>query len=360
MQGGSRGSEWVTLRRALAILQRLSAGPADGNELIAAVLATVGPEAYPDELSARRSAFKRDRDNLRKHLEVEFGYDPRSGQYTLQDPGSFGALALPLAGLRALQFLSQAFDSELGERAEVQDLIDHLVSRLSAADRLRLERGTPSLEIDIFQSLDEQPVDEHVWAVVRRAKAERRKLAFNYLSPRHADRLPRYHEVAPYWIGFRRGHWYLYAYDLLRREPSGLVELDSGHKNFRLTNIQPDERLAVLPSMLPPARRRPPRFRVHYRLLPPLGRGSISRHFDEMQVQRLPDGSAEVQGYTENDWEAARILLAYGENCLVLGGDEVLKRVQRAARGMARHYGYLDDWTPEPEKGENSSPARGG
>jgi predicted DNA-binding transcriptional regulator YafY len=177
---------------------------------------------------------------------------------------------------------------------------------------------------------------------VQRAVKARRKLAFNYISPEHPDGQPRYHVVAPHRLRWRQGHLYLYAYDLLARGPGGEEWLDGGARRFRLSRILEDGHLAVLAEVLPPTQRRPPRYRVRYRLLGPLSRGSISRHFLDMAVTRLPDGSAEVNGFTEDVFEAARTLLGYGENCIVLGGEEVLARVERALRGMARNYGLVD------------------
>lgn len=334
-----RGSEWVALRRSLAILRRLLQGPATGEDLIEAVRQAVGPEAYPAQKRARQEAFKRDRENLRDKLEASFHYEAQTGCYTLDDPGLCGSLTLPESELLALRLLSETFASEMGEQAEVQSLLERLVARLPPEDRLRLESISLPVDLDVFQGIDAATISPRVWETANRAARERRKLAFNYISPMQADQLPRYHEVAPYRVRFRRGHWYLYAYDLYWRNPYGAEWRDSGHRNFRLGYFVNDERLAILPGVLPPGQRRPPRYRVQYVLKPAVGRGAISRYFDEMQVKRLPDGSAEVSGFTDNDWEAVRILLGYGENCVVLGGEEVLRLMERHARGMAQNYG---------------------
>jgi predicted DNA-binding transcriptional regulator YafY len=195
------------------------------------------------------------------------------------------------------------------------------------------------VDLDLLQEVDPVPIDERVWEAALRAAREHRKLSFNYLSPRHADRQPRYHEVAPYRIHYRQGHWYLHAYDLSWRDWAGQEGANAGFRHFRLHYIQSDERLVISPTVLPPMQRRPPKVLVHYRLLPALGRGSISRHFQEMQITRFPDGSAEVRGYTDDDWQAARILMGYGQNCVALGGEEVLRRVLEAVRGMVKNYG---------------------
>jgi len=340
-QRGSRGSEWLSVRRSLAILHRLIRGPASSAELIAAVQQTVGPEAYPESASAARAAFKHDRDNLRHQLGADWRYDHSSGEYSLIDPGPFGWLELSPRGAGALRLLAQTFMGELGDLASVQELLDDLIGRLSPRDRLALESGSDPVELDFLQNIDAAPPRPRVQELVPRAVQSRRKLAFNYLSPQTSDELPRYHVVAPQRLRFRRGHWYLYAYCLTIREPDGTLLRDGTHRRFRLGRVQDDEHLAIFPGKAPPVPPAP-RFLVRYRLLGPLSRSPVSRHFEAMQVSPQPDGSLLVEGYTHDDWEAAQLLLSYGENCLVLGGVEVLERVTAAVRGMAKNYGIVE------------------
>lgn len=342
MEQHNRGSEWKVFCRCLAILQRLLKGPAKPAELIEAVREKAGEEAYPRGEKAMKAAFKHDRVRLRRELGVNFTFDSQGQVYRLVDPGPYGCLELSTASLMALRLLSETFAGHVGELAELQTFLEELTGRLSPSAQRSLESSALPIDLDVFQAVDPEPLSQKVWDAVSRAVNERRKLGFNYLSPRHPDRRARYHEVAPYRIRYQRGHWYLYAYDLYRRSPSGAERYDDGHKRFRLQYIQEDERLRVLPTRITSSRRRPPRYETHYLLLPALGRGGISRHFEQMRVERYPDGRAEVWGYTSDEWEAARILLGYGENCIVLGGPEVLARVRQAVRGMAVNYELLE------------------
>ncbi len=334
-----RASEWQALRRCLAILQRLMQGPASGDELAAAVLSLLGPHAYPAEESARRYAFKRDRQHLRYSLDVQFTYDPSTGQYSLQDAGPFAYLELSSQGLQALRLLLEMFENELGEQAGVRTLLDVLVSRLSPDARVRLEARSGWVEVDVMQGIDPTTLSPNVVEKVNRATREGRKLAFTHCSPSHDDCLPRFYELVPIEVRFRHGHWYLYADVLVCRDVRGEESRDVGYRSFRLSYILDDEHLQVLPGKAPANRRRPQRYFVHYRLLPAIGRGAISRHFDEMHITRLPDGSAEVTGFTRDLFEAVRIFLGYGENCIVLGGDEIYREMLRRVREMAEHYG---------------------
>ena len=70
MQRRTRGSEWTSFLRVLAILKRLMEGPATKEQLIQSVLDTVGADVYPSALSARQYAFRHDRGNLKKRLAL--------------------------------------------------------------------------------------------------------------------------------------------------------------------------------------------------------------------------------------------------------------------------------------------------
>lgn len=337
---GTRNSEWLALRRCLGILGRLLQGAAPAAELIEAARQAAGLDAYPLRESAREKAFKHDRQRLREALGVEFHYDARANLYVLDNPGPFGVLTLSEASLQALALLSETFAGEAGKQSNIQALLDELINRLPEKDRRRLEGQALPVGLEIFQGVDPNGIPPRVWEIVRRAVREHRKLAFRYLSPTYEDRQPRYFEVAPYRLIYQWGHWYLRARNLLDSPTPEIFAPGADYLRFRLAYILNDEKLAVLPTVLPQRQPRPPRYLVHYRLLPPLSRGVISRHFDEMTVQAQSDGSVEIRGYTDDDWEAARLLLGYGEYCVVLGGTEIVRRVKNTVEGMARNYGF--------------------
>lgn len=329
-----RGSEWLVFVRALAILQRLLAGPATGQELIQTVLEKVGPDAYPVSSAARQAAFKRDRRKLREILgaEVEF----LGQKYVLKNAGPWLSLTLPEEALRALALLEVTFAGQAGEHAEVDALLEFLLQRLPEEQRRRLERLDSGITFEIFQQVDSNGISQRVWETVQRAIQSNRQLEFCYRSPRYSDGQPRRFRVAPLRLVYQWGHWYLFAY-VLSREGRELELTGADYSRFRLFYIQDDEALKVLPSVVSVSHRRPPRHEVHYRLLPPLGRGVISRHFDEMRITSLEDGGVEVHGVTDDLFEAERILLGYGQYCVVLGGPALRQRITAAVQGMMRN-----------------------
>jgi len=99
-----RRSEWLAILRALAILKRLQEGPATNEQLIEAVLQTVGADAYPPAAGAQQAAFKRDRQRLRRELGVRWEFVDQ--QYVLKDAGPYFSLSLPEEALRALAILT--------------------------------------------------------------------------------------------------------------------------------------------------------------------------------------------------------------------------------------------------------------
>lgn len=328
-----RGSEWQALLRALAIMKRLLAGPATSEELIQSVLEQVGAEAYPSAPGARQAAFKRDRKKLRHLLGVEWDFSDQ--KYILKNAGPYLSFSMPRQALHALALLAVTFAGQSGEHAQITSLLDFLIQRLPAEQRRRLETLDSSLSFEIFQQVDPNGIPRQVWETAQRAIESRRQLEFHYLSPRYTDGRPRRFRVAPLRMVYQWGHWYLFAYVLQREDTPAPGERD--YSRFRLFYIQNDEMLKVLPSVISVQHRRPPRYEVHYQLLPPLSRGVISRHFEEMTITPLEDGRVEVRGVTDDLFEAERILLGYGQYCVVLGGPELKRRIEEAIRGMMQN-----------------------
>ncbi len=334
-----RRGEWVTFLRTLSILQRLQRGPATAEELITAVTRAVGPCAYPSDGDARRAAFKHDRQRLRERLNARIAYDFSTKRYYLIDPGPFLRLTLSEDGLQGIRLLSHEFNNGVGEKTHIRALIAELIAHLSPEARRRLERQRKNIALDVRQKIDTGRISERVWEAVCRAANQHRKLSFRHVSPSDEDRRPVYYEVAPQKVFYRDGHWYLRAWRLLRRDAQGEEDREEVYIRFRMNYIQDDELLRVLPTVLPSPYRHPPRFPVHYLLKPAVGRGDISHHFDETHIVRHEDGSAEVRAYTDDVWEAARVLLSYGESCVVLGGRELRSEMLRRVSEMARNYG---------------------
>ena len=339
---GSRAGEskWKTVRRCLAMLRRLQRGPADRAALMQAARVLVA-DAYGDGTeAARHKRFERDMRNLRHQLGAVVEWDSQMTVYRLTDSGPLGGLELPEDGLRGLAFLLETFGPESGASEVVQPLVDALLAALPADQQRRLESRSAELRLDL-RRLDEGEIPPLVWDKVRRAVHSRQVLCMQYLSPRHEQPEPRMHTVEPYELRFHRGHYELRAYCRHWRNPWGQEKYDAGWFRYRLDHILPDD-LMVLPEKLPPGQRKQRQVAIRYRLSPYLARGGVSRHFQEMTVSEPDeDGWVEVAGKTDDLFEARRILLAYGEGCRVLAPPSLVRDMERAARGMAKLYGFL-------------------
>lgn len=336
-----RGSDWQSFRRALAILQRLRKGPASPTQLVQYVLEAEGSDAYPREQAAREKAFKRDRESLRHRLGVEFGYDPKMGLYRLLDAGELLAAPLSEASLNALGLLQDTFEGQVAVHSSVTTLLEEIAAGLPPADRRKMERQEHPLEVELLQNIESGGILKRVWDETQRAVRKRRLFSFNYVSPQYADQQPVLQEVNPIKIVFQWGHWYLLAYRLARggarRDAERVV---ARHVRYRISNIRDDEALKVGGQIMPPPPA-PPLYEVHYRLLPPLSRASVSLHFIGQQTQPNEDGTVDVRGQTESVWEAGKLFLAYGESCVVLGGAEMLAHMRKELRGLLKNYPEL-------------------
>jgi predicted DNA-binding transcriptional regulator YafY len=330
---GRRASAQGVLARCLLMLNRLKQGPARKAELIEAVRRDL-PGAYPAAPAAQRQAFKRDLQRLRRIFGVALTY--ANGQYALSEPGPLLSLSLSPEALEGMMGLALAFEGQ-PDYANVLRFIEEVARWLPADQRLSLSNPQVIVNLDIVKQLDPDPIAPRVWESVRRAKAQRRLLQFNYLSARYEDNRARRFRVAPARIVYQWGHMYLLGYVLPQ---AGSTPATGEYIRFRLSGIQDDDALQVLPTVMgrTPASE-PPRYEVRYRLLPPLGRGKVSRHFEEMEVIQREDGTAEVRGKTQDLFYAERVLLSYGQYCVVLGGPELLARMREAVEGMYRNLG---------------------
>jgi len=333
-----RVSDWTAFLRTLLLLNRLQQGEASSQTLIDYVCKTLGEECYPPELTARLNAFKHDRERLKNRLQVEFHFDYGKNVYVLDNSGPFGTLDLSENSLRGLGALARDFGNGLGERVHIRALLDELLMRLSPDTRRLLENQPESLIMGVRQFVDKGSIPPRVWEITRKAAEKHRKLSFRHLSPRHPDN-PVYYEVAPVHLKYQDGHWYLRAW-VLKRQPQEFPGAEPEYVRFRLTYMQDDDALRLWPTALAEHFRTPPRYLVEYQLAPEIGRGEISHHFAETQITPLEDGSARVRGFTDDVWEAGRLLLSYGEGCLVLGGQELRREMERRVEGMARKYGF--------------------
>jgi len=337
MKRGKRDSEWLVIRRCLAMMHRLQRGPASREALLEAVIAQEGPDAYGDAQGpALQRRFENDLARIRERLGVEVHFDRTLQAYIIADLW-VPLLDLPDEDLATIAWLETTFGPDSPQHDEVHALLQRLRFYLSPKRKGVLERCRIALAVDLRQR-DEDEIAADVWKALNKAVATRRRVTFEYRSPRQDDGVPRRHVVDPYDLTFdtARGHYYLRGWCHSVDGPRGTYTMQR-YFDYRVGRIQHVE---MLPTRLPPTRPTPPRYAVVYELAPQVARLGISHHphIEILHVERHTDGSAVVHAQTESLFGAVQALLHYGAACRVIGGPEMLHRMRRAVQDMARLY----------------------
>jgi predicted DNA-binding transcriptional regulator YafY len=339
-QSQVRESHWHVSRRCLAILRYLQRGPARKQELLAAVYAAEGEDAYGWASGrALDKKFQADCRRVRENLCVDIKYRPEAGGYVIQGLER-PLLNLPDAQLETLAFLAETFKPRSPHAVEVAQLLDSLLAWLPPARRRLVERARGLLDVDLRQR-DSDQIAPDVWEAVQEAYSARQQLQFDYLSSRHDDPIPRQHFVEPweYYFDTERGHYYLRGYCLFNDGPHGPWNPNT-YFYYRLGRIRPGS-ARILPYKLPPWPRTARTYDAVYELAPQIARMGVSRRpelADEPKVTTMDEGWVRVEGQTDDLFRLARNLLYYGANCRVLGGRELVKEMRELVTALAEMY----------------------
>jgi predicted DNA-binding transcriptional regulator YafY len=337
MSPGKRESHWRVMRRCLAIIRRAQRGLASREELIQAVLAQEGPDAYGEtEGEALYRRLEKDLGRIRNSLGIDLYFDRRAGGYVIRDTW-LPLLDLPGEDLTTIAWLEQIFGHDTPQHDEVHALLGRLRFYLPLERRAEIERCRTALAVDLGQR-DEDEIPPAVWDGLTKALVERRRVEFSYRSPQQEDGEPRRHVVDPYERYFDTvgGHYYLRGWCHYTDGPLGRYK-QGKYFDYRLGRLSD---VRVLPNKLPTFPPPAPRYAVAYELAAKVARQGVTRHrgIEIEQVEWREDGSALVRGETDNLFWAVRALLHYGPNCRVLGGPEMVWEMRRIVRKMAEIY----------------------
>jgi predicted DNA-binding transcriptional regulator YafY len=339
MSRGRRESQWLVIRRCLAIICRAQRGPASREELIQAVLLQEGPTAYGEavEEEARQTRFENDLGRIRDQLRVDLYFDRRADGYVIKDTWR-PLLDLPDEDLATIAWLEQTFDHDSPQHDEVHALLGRLRFYLAPERRGKIERCRAALVMDLGQR-DEDKIPPVVWDGLTRALTQRQRVEFRYLSPHYEDGVPRRHVVDPYeppYFDTVRGHYYLRGWCRYSVGPLGRREI-SDYIYYRLGRMSD---LQVLPNKLPPFPPPARRYSVVYELTPQVARLGITRHrrIEIEATEQRDDGSVLVRGTTDSVFWAIQALMHYRYNCRVLGGPEMLREMRATVQKMAEMY----------------------
>lgn len=339
MARGTRESTWLVARRCLAIIRRVQRGPATREELVQAVLAAEGEDAYDGARGERlKSKVEKDLIRIRDRLYVDVYYDRQAGGYVIKDTW-LPLLDLPDEDLATIAWLEQTFSPESPQHDEVHALLGRLRFYLGLERRREIMRQREQVAIDLARR-DDDSISPGVEAKLEDALHRRVRVAFDYYAPGRPDEEPRRHTVAPYERYFKRGHEYLHGYCYAIEGPEGR-HAPGAYYTYRLGRIANVQVLSQkLPPTPPPARR----YDVVYELAPVIAQGGVSSHhaIEIQAVEERDDGSALVRGTTTDLFAAVQALMRYRHNCRVVGGPAMVQRMEEVVRKMAELYGVVE------------------
>jgi len=339
MSRGPRESHWLVIRRCLAIIRRAQRGPTDWQGLVEAVLAQEGPEAYGrTEGQTLRKRLYRDLAHIRTSLGLDLKADPSTKQYLIRD-ATVSLLDLPDQELATIAWLEQTFSPNSPQSTAVRALLERLRRYLAPERRQEIEQQRTALVVDLGQR-DEDRIRPEVETGLSQALVQRRRVEFDYHSPRYQDGQPRRHEVdiyEPYYFDPGRGHYYVRGWCHYTVGPSGQQRVEA-YVYYRLGRIR---NLRLLPPKLPPSPPPARRFPVSYWLTPEIARSGITqrRWIEIERIEPQADQSAIVHGTTESIFWAIQELMHYRHHCRVLGGPEIRREMEETIDKMAELYG---------------------
>lgn len=327
---------WDAMKRPLLILTLLRQGPASKKALMQAVQGIM-PEAYKEGSEKSQSrTFERDLDNVRYRLGAMVEWNPGLREYVLLDPGPYMQSALSEEALQGFAFLQDSFTTSEEIQAVIRPLLTWVEQSVPSEQLRTMTHHSAAMQLNI-QRISEGDIHPDVWEKVIYAIKQRRIIEFEYLSPIHEKPTRHRHTVEPYEHYFRNGHFYLKAYCLRWVAPDGTEGGRFWANPYRLNYIQAPN-LSLLGTFV--HRERGPRLTpIRYKLSPLIARGGISRYFLNMAVSE-PDeeGWVVVTAVTENEFEAYRTLLAYGDQCVVLEPPTLVERMRRAVQALHAYY----------------------
>lgn len=323
----------LAARRRLALLALLHRRPHTTKELLNALaqkdLFHVDREDDADTIARRQLLqFQSDIKALRLQ-KCKISFSQKNKHYEWHN-SPFGLFLEEDQRLALAVLLDTFANSSLPHTADIRHLLTQIASLLPPEQQKELKEKKLAFSIDLHETTSYQNIDTQMVKKIEFAIQHKRQMTFRYRASGHQGE--RQHSIEPYPLHFKNGHVYLSGWSLDRQR-----KLD-----FRLDNIVPgsvEHHSTTIAQNRPPA----PTYELRYRLFAPIARYHVSRHFPDQREERHPDGSATVIARISDLFEARRILLSYGENCVVEAPPELVKQMLSVADHYSRTY-----LTPEP------------
>ena len=248
----------------------------------------------------------------------------RNKAYTWHN-SPFG-LSFAATELNTLSLLRDMFsDSAIPHADEIRAFITSLTTLLPENQQKIVKDQRIAFSIDLRETTDYRNFDQETLRQIEMAIQRNQQLEFTYCSPSKGQE--RRHVIEPQPLIFKDGHVYL----------RGLHVEIGKELTFRLDYIVPGS-ATMLHNRNSNNRPCAPTYQLHYWLGPAIARHSVSEHFPGQEVERHPDGSATVTARITDLFEARRIVLGYGFNCVVYGPPELVEQMRRVRDHFVENY----------------------
>jgi predicted DNA-binding transcriptional regulator YafY len=241
-------------------------------------------------------------------------------------PNSPFGLSLSDPQLEILSLLCDTFaDATMPHADDIRALLTFFIERLPPKQQKMVSEQRRAFNIDLHETTDYRHTDPETLRQIEMAIQCSQQLAFTYCAPYKGQE--RRHVIDSHRLVFQQGHVYL-----IGRSVDGNKEL-----RFRLDYIVPGSALRLHTEN---AKVKPfsPSYELRYWLSPVLARHTVSSHFPDQHVEKHADGSATVTARITDLFEARRILLAYGYNCIVQAPPELLVQMRQIRDHFNKSY----------------------
>ncbi len=317
-----------SFRRRITLLSLLHLCPQRYNDIIAALDREhlLSYDAQEDNEIIKKQQKYQFRNDLRalKLCGYTIACNRRNKYYTWHN-SPFG-LSFDAVQLNTLSLLHDMFrDAKIPHADDIRAFLTSLVALLPEDQQKIVKDQRLAFSIDLRETTDYRNFDQETLRQIEMAIECSQQLEFTYCSPSKGQE--RRHIIEPQPLTFKDGHVYLRGRH---------VEMNR-ELTFRLDYIVPGS-AKMLHNKNVNNRPFTPTYQLRYWLGPAIARHSVSEHFAGQEVERHADGSATITARITDLFEARRIVLSYGFNCVVYEPPELVVQMRQVRDHFNKNY----------------------
>lgn len=291
------------------------------------------------ELEVSTKSIHRDIEFMRDRLGLPIEYDSRRfGYFYTEEVGAFPTLQISEGELVALIIAEKALQQYRGTKFEKPLLSAINKIQQSLPDTVSLNLADVEQTIS-FRTRAEPILNIEILDALAKATVQRRELELTYRKP--GGQQPEKRLVHPLHLANINGEWYLFAYDLARRDVRTFVP-------SRIKALKPTGNTFT----------RPRRFSIEQRLRDSFGvHSGIGRHdvvirfsprvadyirekkwHESQKLREFKDGSVELRLKLSSLVEIERWVLSWGGDATVIKPPELAQAIRRAAQKILAQF----------------------